>query len=457
MAATGACPPRGRRRPSPLPRNVSKTRRRRRSPDNNQRQRKSADAPEAPLDPLAPCRQAARGRAHRRAVAGRLRGRPPRRDDAAGPSSDLRGSDTLLRPDLPDLLAARAGPRRHAAPRGPEHQGGAAARADLRRRQDPHPGGAAASRARPRVAAGPARGRAVQVRRRRAVAAGAGRGARLRQAGRREGDGSARAGPRAALAEASVERARLPDRGGGRPPGAARRGPGRGAGDGSGRALARRPAVAAAGRGAGYPGPDRRGADVRARQGRGGRGVARAADRLLPVPVPGGDQGRPLRTGGVAARLGHRQERRHRQGHQRADRGDLQPAEGGRGAAGPEGGCGRGAASALLHPRVDSRCGRLPASRDDRGAQPRRGGRCRAQGPPERRGSLRPRLSLPPRPDRPVLRALDAARPVPADARHPADVRHRAARRRELGHVAPGRPQRVPVGARPRRHRRSGP
>ena len=48
-------------------------------------------------------------------------------------------------------------------------------------------------------------------------------------------------------------------------------------------------------------------------------------------------------------------------------------------------------------------------------------------------------------------------RPVSADARHPADVRHRAARRRELGHVAPGRPQRVPAGARPRRHRRGGP
>ena len=325
-------------------------------------QRDLRNAPETLLDPLAPRREAARGRAHRRAVAGRLRRRPARRDDAAGSAPDLRRSRPFLCAHLPDLLPARAGPGCRPAPRGPEHEGGAAVGADLRRREDAHPGGAAASRARPRVAAGPARGRAVQVRRRRAVAAGAGRGARLRQAGRREGDGGAGAGRGAALAEAPVERARLPARRRGRPSGAARRGPGRGARDGAGRAVAGRPAVAAPGRGAGDARADRRGADVRARQGRGGRGVARAVDRFLPVPVPGGDQGRPLRTRGVAARLGPRQERRHRQGHQRPDRGDLQPAERGRGAAGPEGGRGRGAAPALLHPRVYRRF-RTPSCR----------------------------------------------------------------------------------------------
>ena len=77
---------------------------------------------------------------------------------------------------------------------------------------------------------------------------------------------------------------------------------------------------------------------------------ARPTDRLLPVTVPGGDQGRPLRARGVAARLGPGQERRHRQGHRRPDRRDLQPAEGGRGAAGPEGGSGRGAAPTLVTP-----------------------------------------------------------------------------------------------------------
>ena len=122
--------------------------------------------------------------------------------------------------------------------------------ADLRRRQDPHAGGAAAPRARPRVAAGPTRGRAVQVGHRRAAAASAGRGPRLRQAGRREGDGGARARRRATLAEAPLEHARLPDRGRGGPPRAARRGPGRGARDAAGRAAAGRPAVAPAGRGA---------------------------------------------------------------------------------------------------------------------------------------------------------------------------------------------------------------
>ena len=135
-------------------------------------------------------------------------------------------------------------------------------RADLRRRQDPHPGGAAPSRARSGVAAEPASGGAVQVRRRRGVAAGAGRGARLRQAGRREGDGGTRAARRAALAEASLERARFPDRRRGRDPGAARRGQGRGARDGARRAAAGRSAVPAPGRGAGDAGADRRGADV---------------------------------------------------------------------------------------------------------------------------------------------------------------------------------------------------
>ena len=211
----------------------------------------AADDEDPALDPLAPRGGAARRRADRRAVAGRLRGRPARRDDAAGGAAGLRRPGPVLRADLPDLRAARAGARRRAAPRRPEHEGDTAARADLRRRQDAYAGGAAPSGARPGGAAGPARGGAVPVARRGGAAAGARGGARLRQAGRREGDGGARTGRRDALAEAPLERARLPARGRGRAAGAAPGRSGRRAGDGAGRAAAGRPARAAAGRGLG--------------------------------------------------------------------------------------------------------------------------------------------------------------------------------------------------------------
>ena len=52
----------------------------------------------------------------------------------------------------------------------------------------------------------------------------------------------------------------------------------------------------AAGARARDPGPDRRGPDVRPREGGDGGGVARSADRLLPVSLPSGDEGRPLRS-----------------------------------------------------------------------------------------------------------------------------------------------------------------
>ena len=121
-------------------------------------ERDAENASVAPLDSLAPRGQAARRRAHRRVVAGRLRRRPARRDDAAGSAADLRGPRPFLRPDLPDLRTARAGAGCPAPARGPEHEGGPAARADLRRRQDPHAGRAAPPRARSAVAAEPACG-----------------------------------------------------------------------------------------------------------------------------------------------------------------------------------------------------------------------------------------------------------------------------------------------------------
>ena len=399
---------------------------------------------------------AARGRAHRRTVAGRLRRGPARRDDAGRRPADLRGPGALLRTHLPDAVPARLGARRDRPAGRHEYQGHPTARTHLRRRQDAYAGDAAPPRARPGRAAGPARGGAFQVARRHAAAAGARGRAQLRQARRGKRNAGARPARGSALAAASVERARLSTGGrgrGARPARRRRRGRTRHAARG---AAVGRAAVAAAGRRPVHPGADRRSPDVRARESRARRRVAHPVDRFLPIPVSGRGQGGPLRPGRVAARLRPGEERSLRQGTQRTDLRDPQPAARRRRATRAEGGRGRGAAPPLLRDRVDRRPRRLPPARHGRGGEHRRDRRDRPQGPDAGGGPLPAQFPLPSRPDGHLLYALDATRRVPAHARDSADVRHRAARRRTVGRGAAGRAERVPAGPRTGGRSRSG-
>ena len=105
----------------------------------------------------------------------------------------------------------------------------------------------------------------------------------VRQARRGEGDGGARARRRRPLAQAPLERARLPDRRRRGAPHAPPRGQGRGARERPRRepaGLAARPPPAG---GPGHAGPDRRGADVRAGEGGARPCLARPHAQLLPV------------------------------------------------------------------------------------------------------------------------------------------------------------------------------
>ena len=150
------------------------------------------------------------------------------------------------------------------------------------------------------------------------------------------------------------------------------------------------------------------------------------ADRLLPVSVPGGDQGRPLRSRRLAARFRSREDRHVRQG---ADRSRYSTSSTGRGKRASSR-CRRQDVAEVLRRRfftpgsiAESRL--LPPARYRGGRQHRPGRRDRAQGPGERGTTLPRRLSLPPGSDRHLLHQVGAVGRVPAHARDPADLRHR--------------------------------